>query len=72
MSIDSSSICLRLKCLVQCLTLCVPVNSYWVPICIILGLVFGAILAFLIPAIYRRIKYPNYSQLRDLSAPVVT
>ncbi|XP_048245174.1 cubilin-like [Haliotis rufescens] len=48
------------------------VNSYWVPICIILGLVFGAILAFLIPAIYRRIKYPNYSQLRDLSAPVVT
>ena len=28
------------------------------------------ILVFVIPIIYKRFKYPNYSELRDLMAPV--
>ena len=32
--------------------------------------IFTLLLAFVVPFIYRRYKYPNYDQLRDLMAPV--
>lgn len=45
------------------------VKAYWIVICLILGIIMGAVLTFVIPAVYRRIKYPNYTHLRDAMAP---
>ncbi|XP_041368133.1 cubilin-like isoform X2 [Gigantopelta aegis] len=48
------------------------VKTFWVPVCLIIGIILGIVFAIVIPAVYRRIKYPNYRELRDQTAPVST
>ena len=37
---------------------------------IVATIILTLILVFVIPIIYKRIRYPNYGELRDLMAPV--
>ena len=45
------------------------VKAYWIVICLILGVILGMVLVCVVPAIYRRLKYPHYSHLRDSLSP---
>lgn len=46
------------------------VRSYWVPICIFIGLILGVVFAFLVPRIIRKFRGQPYTPFRD--EPVIT
>lgn len=50
----------------------VTVKTYLVVIIALMSFAFGVVLTIVIPAVYKRCRYPNYRHLQDLMEPSVT